>query len=174
MTDILLDLVPEFQDKVRIVLKACAQAGFELRPYTSLRSPDEQAILWRQSRAREQVRAQIDTLRAEGAFFLAACIERVGPHSGRHVTNAIPGLSWHQWGEAVDCVVIDGGKAIWDTDHPGWAAYGKAAQQAGLEAGMFWKFKDSPHVQLRTAASPSSAGISIVEVDRIMRERWGG
>lgn len=175
MADILLNLEAQFQKAVRDMLAECRNAGFELRPYMTLRSPDEQARLWRQSRALEEIRAEIDRLRNGGATFLAACIERVGPQAGRHVTNALPGLSWHQWGEAVDCVVIENGKAVWDTKHPGWKAYGEAARRAGLEAGMFWKsFKDFPHVQKRKDASPLSAGLSLADIEKAMRERWGG
>ena len=40
---------------------------------------------------------------AQKANFLASVLDGVGPQHGPHVTNALPGLSWHQWGEAVDC-----------------------------------------------------------------------
>jgi peptidoglycan L-alanyl-D-glutamate endopeptidase CwlK len=92
------DLIPEFRQKAEALLEKCAQRGVEMRPYCTLRSPFEQAKLWRQSRTWEEVQTKIAELKAAGANFLVFCFERVGPQNGRHVTNALPGFSWHQWG----------------------------------------------------------------------------
>src|SRR5688500_11665145 len=99
-------LVPEFRAKVDQLITRCQREGVEMRPYFAIRTPFEQAKLWRQSRTREEIMNRMATLRAAGAEFLAHCIESVGPQNGLHVTNAPPGLSWHQWGEAVDCVWV--------------------------------------------------------------------
>lgn len=86
-----------------------------MRPNAGLRDPFEQAKLWRQSRSIEEILAAIDELRSVGAPFLAHCLESVGPQHGDPVTNAPPGYSWHQWGEAVDCFWLLGGKAEWSS-----------------------------------------------------------
>ena len=106
-------LVPEFTQQIRQLLDRCSLRGIEMRPYMGLRDPFEQARLWRQSRSREEIRVRIASLQAQGAAFLAHCLESVGPQHGRPVTNALPGLSWHQWGEAVDCFWLVDGKAEW-------------------------------------------------------------
>ena len=93
-------LVPAFRPRLETLLANCRARGVEMRPYTGLRTPLEQAKLWRQSRSREQIDAKVAQLRAAGADYLADCIVHVGPRNGDPVTNAVPVLSWHQWGEA--------------------------------------------------------------------------
>jgi hypothetical protein len=53
---------------------------------------------------------------SEHALFLAQCIERVGKQFGEHVTNAIPGLSWHQWGEAADSAWVVDNEVVWSIE----------------------------------------------------------
>src|SRR6185369_14731386 len=102
-----------------------------------------------------EIALKIASLRDQGAPFLAHCLESVGPQSGDPVTNAIPGLSWHQWGEAMDCVWIVDGAAEWSTTRKvngvnGYRAYANEAVRLGLTAGGFFRsLKDWPHVQLR-------------------------
>ena len=142
-------LSPEFRPKVETLLARCAQAGHPVRAYCTVRDPFEQARLWRQSRSREQIAGAVEQLRESGAHRIAACIIAAGPQNGRRVTNAMPGFSWHQYGEAVDCFVLAGGRAEWDAEHPGYANYAAIAEELGLKAGR--DFGDSPHVQLRHA-----------------------
>src|SRR5262249_20995053 len=136
------------------------QRGIEMRPYTTLRDPFEQARLWRQSRSHEQIERKIQEFREAHAEFLAHCLESVGPQSGDPVTNAAPGLSWHQWGEAVDCFWLVNGQAEWSTTKlvnglNGYRVYAEEAQRLGLTAGGLWSgLKDWPHVQLQVAGSP--------------------
>jgi peptidoglycan L-alanyl-D-glutamate endopeptidase CwlK len=171
-------LVPEFKEKVEQLLANCSNAGYPMRPTFAIRTPVEQAALWRQSRSGEVVTAQVQTLRDEEAGFLADCIIAAGPSSGEHVTNALPGLSWHQWGEALDCVWIVDGKQNWSTDQlvngkNGYVVYAQEAKNLGLNAGAFWKsFKDWPHVQLRAASGPLKV-LTLQQVNDTMKERFG-
>lgn len=173
------DLLPEFRARLYDLLTGCRARGVEMRPYVGLRTPLEQARLWRQSRTREEIEQTIGRLERSGAPFLAHCIELAGPQSGPPVTNAIPGLSWHQWGEAVDSVWIVDGAAEWSTRRQvnglnGYAVYAQEARARGLDAGGLWKrLKDWPHVQLRQAGSPAQA-MELAEIDRVMRERFEG
>lgn len=172
-------LVPGFRDKLNALLEACHEQGVEMRPYFGIRSPFEQAKLWRQSRTREQVAEKIASLRAQGAPFLAQCLDSVGPCNGPPVTNAIPGLSWHQWGEAVDSVWVVAGKSEWSTAKKigginGYAVYASRARELGLDPGGLWRsLKDWPHVQLRSESSPARL-YSLVDIDRAMEEKFGG
>jgi len=172
-------LTPPFRDKLETLLKACATEGVEMRPYFGIRTPLEQAKLWRQSRTREQINAKIAELKAAGALYLAECIDAVGPQNGEPVTNAIPGLSWHQWGEAVDAAWVVAGETEWSTQKKvgginGYAVYAKNASAAGLDPGGLWKsLKDWPHVQFRAASSPARL-YSLNEIDKVMREKFGG
>ena len=171
-------LVLEFRTKLEGLIVNCRQHGVEVRPYMALRTPFEQAKLWRQSRAHEEIQSAIASLRAGGAGFLAHCLESVGPQNGAHVTNALPGLSWHQWGEAVDCMWVVDGQAEWSTTRTvsginGYHLYAEQAQKVGLSAGGLWvSFKDWPHVQLRVAGSPDKV-MALTDIDAAMKVRFG-
>lgn len=149
-----------------------------MRPYTTLRTPLEQAKLWRQSRSTEQIQAEILRLKTAGAPYLAKCIEKAGPQSGSPVTNALPGLSWHQWGEAVDCFWVVNGVAEWSAVKKiggvnGYQVYAAQAKLLGLTAGGFFtSLKDWPHVQLDAAGSPLGR-LSLVQIDAEMKLRFG-
>ena len=171
-------LIPDFKQKVTTLLQNCLNRGIEMRPNEGLRDPFIQGKYWRQSRTREMIDKKIGELRSAGADFLAHCIESVGPQHGDPNTNAIPGLSWHQWGEALDCFWVVKGKAVWDLTTVvnglnGFMVYADEAKKIGLDAGLFWKsLQDSPHVQLRKAVSPLNV-VSLQEVNRTMKERFG-
>lgn len=63
---------------------------------------------------------------------------------GKKVTNANKGKSYHNYGLAVDIVMIDGGKAIWETPQNIIDIF----TAHGWEWGGSWKtFKDRPHFQ---------------------------
>jgi peptidoglycan LD-endopeptidase CwlK len=151
--------------------------SIEMRVYYTVRDPFEQGKLWRQSRSTEEINAKLKELKNSGANFLANCIESVGKQYGEHVTNAIPGLSWHQWGEAIDSVWIVNKEAEWSTKVKvngvnGYVIYANEAINLGLDAGHYWtKIKDSPHVQLSSLASPLKR-FSLVDIDREMKRRF--
>jgi peptidoglycan LD-endopeptidase CwlK len=170
-------LVPEFRDKVELLLNNCLNRGIEMRPNEGSRDPFKQGIYWRQSRTREQIQQRLRDLRNVGADYLAHCIESVGPRHGDHVTNTIPGISWHQWGEALDCFWVVNGKAEWSLKKTvnginGYMIYAAEAKKLGLEAGLFWKFVDAPHVQLRQTANAGRI-FSILEINDEMERRFG-
>jgi len=171
-------LLAAFREPVERLLESCAVSGYTMRAYFTVRSPFEQAKLWRQSRSREEIAEKLQWLRQNGGSFVAHCIESVGPQYGPHVTNAVPGLSWHQWGEAVDCFWLLDGKAEWSTRKQvegvnGYRNYAGLAAQAGLTAGGHWRsFKDWPHVQYRAESNPGRL-YSLEEIDREMRQRFG-
>lgn len=171
------ELVAEFRDKVTVLLSACAKTGVIMRPSTGLRDPLEQGRLWRQSRSIEEISEKIKSLKQHKAPFLAHCIESVGPQDGKHVTNAIPGLSWHQWGEALDCFWLLDGKAEWSTKRlvggqNGYQVMANMAESVKLDAGGHWpKFKDWPHLQLQKAGSPLQVH-DLAAIDKAMQQRF--
>jgi len=164
-------LNPEFKEQVDLMLRNLIEEGFELRPFFTRRTPKEQARFWRQSRSTIEIRKAADRLTQEGALWIAKTLLGVGPQHGRWATNALPGQSWHQWGEAIDCFVVsDLGKAVWSTKHEGYEAYAKEAKRLGLTAGYFWMRKDAVHVQFRS--EPVRATHTWIEIDREMREKF--
>lgn len=73
---------------------------------------------------------------------------------GGIVTNAKGGLSYHNYGLALDIVLIDGKNASWDVKKdfdgdgkPDWIEVVTIFKQYGWEWGGDWKFVDAPHFQ---------------------------
>lgn len=165
------------RNRIETLLARCLEEGIEMRPYTAVRTPLEQAMLWRQSRAREEIQLKIADLRQKGARYLVRCLEEAGSQHGPHVTDALPGFSWHQWGEAVDCFWLVDQKAEWSTrrlvdSRNGYQHYASAAAGLQLTAGGLWaRFKDWPHVQLRPDNSPLGV-MSLADIDAQMAERF--
>ncbi len=142
------DLNDEFRAKVKTLLARCSAQKQHFRPYCTVRDPWQQARLWRQSRPIQEIQRAIRKLEQEGAPWLAGVLQSVGPQNGRWTTNALPGQSWHNWGLAVDCFLLSpDGRAIWSSEHPGYALYAELAEGLGLTCGYMWKRKDSVHVQ---------------------------
>lgn len=97
---------------------------------------------------------------------------------GRIVTNAKGGHSYHNYGLAVDIVLLrdkdrNGSyeSASWETnvDFDGdgvsdWLEVVNIFKRYGWEAGIDWKFKDAPHFQ-------KSFGLSIMELLRRYNEK---
>ncbi len=140
------DLTLEFRVKVDAALAALANEGLTFKPYFARRDPVIQAGLWRRSRSAAEVLKQIQKLRDESCDFLVACFDKAGSQDGPWATNALPGLSWHQYGEAVDCYLVDAsGRADWES--PKYAKFG----QVGDANGMWWggHFGDNDHWQNR-------------------------
>ena len=146
-TDFLAQLGSDFAGVVRQVLAATEAKGITMRANSAARSPWEQARLWRQSRAIEQITAAGQQMKDEGAPWLTGVLAEVGPQHGDHVTNALPGKSAHQYRLAVDCFWLRDGEAEWH-DMTGYRIYATEGQNCGLSAGMFWTtFVDPPHLQ---------------------------
>lgn len=168
----LRQLVPEFRSKIELTLARCQAAGHTLRPFFGVRDVYTQAKLWRQSRALPDILTTAAKLRKEGAPFLAHVLESVGPQHGRWATNALPGQSWHQWGEAVDCFVLGPvNRAIWAVRHPGYEVYAREAKALGLTAGLYWPTRpDGVHVQYREPGVRSL--YTWAEIDTAMKEKF--
>lgn len=73
---------------------------------------------------------------------------------GGIVTNARAGSSWHNYGMAIDIVIVDGKSASWDVkkDFDGdgksdWIEIVQIFKEYGWEWGGDWKFYDAPHFQ---------------------------
>jgi peptidoglycan L-alanyl-D-glutamate endopeptidase CwlK len=151
------DLVPDARKKAKKVLAVCDEVGIDLLIYCTLRPLEEQARLFRQSRSWAEIKDKILTLRGRGLGFLADIIEAVGPCYGDHVTNAAPGESYHNYGQAWDAVPLIAGKPAWNylRAKPYWDAYGECVRQVGMIwAGDWVSFREYPHAQLRAGGNP--------------------
>lgn len=154
------DLIPEMQDKANFVVGYCKNEGVDLLVYCTLRTLKEQAILFRSSDPDGgKVKSKILWLRNNGFDFLADKIEEINPQKYEGwKTNAAPGESYHNYGEAFDAVPMLGGKPMWGykSYQKGWDTFGKACKEINLEWGGTWSNKDMPHAQLRPIIDGSS------------------
>lgn len=166
-------LEPDFRESVIRLLAHCEKRGHILRPFFTVRDVYEQARLWRQSRPWPQIETAINDLTREGALWLAGVLESVGPQSGKWATNALPGQSWHQHGEAIDCFVLDQecNTAIWNAKHEGYRVYAKEAVTLGLDPGYYWQRRDAVHVQ--NNAGRVLDKYTWAKLDELMKERFG-
>jgi hypothetical protein len=151
-------LDPEFSKDVQELLETCEKDGYKFIPIQGLRDLETQAKLWRQSRHATEIAAEMRHLKNLGCDYLASIIDKVGPQPmARWATNTIPGLSWHNWGKALDVVYTDPRltkiEYIWDGAHP---AYGylkeKAVMSGKLITGYSWAHKDSGHIQVNSSS----------------------
>ncbi len=177
----------DFETKVISLLNACAVRGVSMRAFYTERSPWSQARIWRSTRSANEILQAVQRLKTNRALFIAEVVLEVGPQysppSARgHLTNALPGVSWHQWGEAIDCFWLYQGRAEWSvkTQHPltgnkegnGYQVYADEALELGLlSAGLAWGW-DWMHVQARNSSSPLSQ-FSWEQIDGTMRQKFG-
>lgn len=163
-------LDPSFKTMMKECYAECDLQGFVLRPGTTGRTPWTQARLWRQSRATEEIQVGIAHLNVNGANFLANILHDVGPQHGPWATNALPGLSWHNWrpARACDSFLVDNGKAIW-VDGPGYRSLRQAATKRGLT--NMARLHDYGHIQLPKLEVPMTYGLR--ELDQMMLDIWG-
>lgn len=166
MTDVFRGLNVEFAEKARKVLVVCeAKYGVRMHPYSGLRSPLEQANVYMQGRREADRQAAIGMFMDKGATYLADVMRRANIKAGKRVTNALPGLSWHNFGEALDCGWLKNGKSIEWNDLSGYAIYANVAREHGLTAGA--SFNDHPHIQLRKESSPrKSPDFTVVKTEK--------
>jgi peptidoglycan L-alanyl-D-glutamate endopeptidase CwlK len=88
---------------------------------------------------------------------------------GAKVTNAKGGQSYHNYGLAIDIVLLIGNSASWDTksDFDGdgksdWQEVVAIFKRHGWEWGGDWKFLDMPHFQ-------KTLGKSIVDLQKLIK-----
>ena len=151
------DLSPDVQVAANLIVGGCANEDVDILIYCTLRPLEEQARLYRQSRAWVEIKHKIEKFRNRDLGFLAEVLYNVGPCHGPHVTNAAPGESWHNYAEAFDAVPMIGGKPAWKfEDAPfEWGIYGGMIKEAGLNWSGDWKrFKEIAHAQKRHGSNP--------------------
>lgn len=152
----LLDLHRPVYQRAAAWRVACEARNVHVLVYCTYRSPGEQAALYAQGRKPRRV---INQMRERVGLW------RLGPaESGRIVTNAEPGESWHQWRCAWDACPVSAGRCIWDADDPQWAIMGERAEYVGVEWGGAWRTPDLPHFQYRDGLDLADAAAGATPV----------
>lgn len=99
-------LKSEFVYKFEDVLKEMRDSGYKVDVVSGFRSLEEQAKIWRKGRSTAEIERKIEELKKIDCAYLARLIADAGRQPGKMiVTYAIPGLSYHNWGEAIDVLV---------------------------------------------------------------------
>jgi len=174
---VLEGLNKDFSKNIIELVQNCLKKDVVLCLWETIRDPVKQGAYWGQSRSLFEIKQKIEELRDQGAHFLADCIPPGSDNINAEITDAIPGYSWHQWGEAVDMVWVVNNKVCWDTELivngiNGYQVYAEEAVRLGLESGFYWDIiKDACHIQMRKESSPSFL-YSLKEIDQIMLNRF--
>lgn len=112
-------LEPPVLERVKAFIASCKTQGIDLLVTSTYRDIEAQNALYAQGRTA----------------------------SGKIVTNAKGGQSFHNFRCAVDVVPLVNGKPNWDDDAL-WRKVGKLGKAAGLEWAGDWKtFREQPHFQ---------------------------
>lgn len=115
-------------------LKRCTRDGVQVLVYCTYRSREEQNHLYAQGRTT----------------------------SGRIVTNARGGRSWHNYRRAWDAVPMVHGAPDWSCDlvhDTHWVLMAQHARDLQIEWGGDWvHFRDYPHFQIRDGLTLDQAG----------------
>ena len=166
-------LKPKFRLKLFFVMEQLKEKNINYEIFATLRDPQQQAILWMKSRSEQEIRGAFDKLTKQGAPWLSDLVKSTHRPYGRWETNNLPGLSWHQWGEAVSIRVLsESGRVIWNPNNKGYRVLADLTQMVNLTSGFFWKRRDVVHVQLR--ADAVRAYYNWFEIDQLMKEKFDG
>ena len=148
--NILKDLDINFAEKLRQAIHELRDEGYTIKPVQGLRTLQTQAKLWRRGRSTKTINDRIESLRNNHCHFLADTIHNVGPQKENTIaTNAIPGLSWHNWGRACDFLFFDNnGHIVHNGDAPCYKKLAEKAEKYGLTSSLSFKsIREAGHIQ---------------------------
>ena len=132
-------LEPEVRDRCKTFLRLCADQGIQVMVVQTLRTPEEQMLLYQKGRTRPGEPCH---------HILPPKIRPVGTCSnhpmGATVTNLLPGKSLHERGLAFDFCF--GPPVSWEGP---WERAGEIGESVGLKWGGRWKSPDRPHLEYR-------------------------
>lgn len=123
-----------------LIRQMAASLAFSIIVAQGLRTVEYQQSLWQEGRNPDG--SYIDPVHHKGV-----------------VTNADAGHSWHNFGLAVDCDVLNkDGSVDWNSSHPQWHDMEAAGVALGLTSGANWiRIVDAPHFQYTAGVFPEAA-----------------
>lgn len=135
------DLHPSVRARAIAMLQQLEIKKIIVLIYCTLRSRQEQAAHYAQSR---QELVIVNRLRRQVGMAPITNEENSIP-----ATWARPGLSWHEYGLALDMVPVVCGKLIWTKTDPLWKKLGAIGVSCGLEWAGNWRAPktETPHFQ---------------------------
>jgi peptidoglycan L-alanyl-D-glutamate endopeptidase CwlK len=132
---------PIVKENALELIKRAYEENIYIQITSGYRSMEEQAALYGQGRE----------------SYIYNGIE-YGDPSKPIVTNAKPGDSNHNFGLAIDFVLVseDGNRALWEVNDR-WRRVAEIGKELGFKWGGDWtSFKDNPHLEMKDADSNSS------------------
>ena len=158
----LSELESEFRDKLIHVIRDCVAAGIDLNLEVGTLSAEDQSKLWRRSRSDVQIDHAIYDFREQKCTFLADILEKSNTSIGVCVTNDLPGLTWHNYGEQIETgLPHDSDKHL---------LLIKIAKKHDLTLGLSY----AGNITIRKSPFVSPLEVyKLQEIDEIMQEKWG-
>jgi peptidoglycan L-alanyl-D-glutamate endopeptidase CwlK len=171
------DLIPSFRTQIDKLIINCAKKKIKIVPYSTVRGPLIQARNYCVGRTNLQLNAilehykQLGCKNMEKVLTLAVNeLPKRRKSAEKIVTRALPGQSWHMWGEAVDFYIEDPKtkKPNWTT--PKYSILQKEAEALKLTSGGSFKTLVEPvHVQFSSLPAPNH---SYFNLDKFLGERF--
>jgi len=91
-----------FAEKFMNVRVECMKQSIITQPVLGFINVFLHAEIWKQSKQDQAVDEAIAKLQNEGCNFLSSILMCASSVHSKHKTNRLPGMSWHNWGRAVD------------------------------------------------------------------------
>lgn len=162
----------EFLTKFECFASKVHELNLQLAEIQGYIHPKIQAKLWRQGHNDSEIDAMISSLEEKDCFYLAKLIRDTYSHPGLSCTDAIPGCTWHNWGEALTYHILDEHNHVLELSHPKYLELAKIAKKCGFVHGT--TFKENPKVnliQLSDCQSPTDKWTLKEINDKLMQNR---
>lgn len=172
-------LTPDFRKQLIKALTRAKERLLNIQVLTTVRSPLEQAALWKQGRSKIDAELKVLALEHAGAPYLADCIRIAQPQGTNIATDLLPGMSWHQWGEAASLIWVEGTRKInWSArdNHGGlngYHAFAEILKEFSLVCCSEFENTDEAWrtAQLRHERYPSDM-YDLIHIDAEMKKRF--
>lgn len=142
-------LDPRMKPKVLDIQRICREQGVETEVFSTYRTYQEQAVLYRETHSTAEVAQGVAELRSYGRDDYADILESTPPQPTRGGSAAL--ISLHCFGLAADIRPMVNGEAIHELTptHPEWQVlFGAMRAVGGLEVGADFNSPDIQHTEL--------------------------
>lgn len=150
------DLVPELENKARVWLIKCEEAGLKVIITCTARSFQEQMALYAQGRQDIDEVNRLRQLAGMNPILPQDNHKKVTwTMASKHIINLYDDISDNDKARGFDFAIVKNGKVIWDIkvdidddDVPDYEEAGMIGESLGLIWGGRWHTPDYPHLQL--------------------------
>lgn len=166
---LLEDLDPVFRERLIKVFEEAINHGFKVDPHLGALSIKDQALKWRQSRSDLEIDKALTFFKENDCNFIWNVMRFANAKFGPPVTDCLPGLSWHNWREAIKYDIYNRKTGQVDNDNAEFLeVLKKSMKKHKLHFGV-----EPRQIQLSVYKDPREI-YSLQEIDNKMAEMWGG